>query len=556
MARFAALVCAIACLAGLADANAFLSSEPLSRGGKNFVSRDAVAQAFSFELGTDRGVRIQKLETELMPLFVALPKNSYGNLDPSVTRYALHRYFAQKFGWYVVGLEPAGGTWNSSSPGSIVKNRVPAFIEGLFEERLQGQGLDLRGLAVFAATLLDLVNSESHDDLQTVYMYHNLDMSSSLSPATVEKALNDYIILQFHSLDAGSNQSLNLRVMEAELREEYVIWRDVALWVRDVVRSLQFEQTRRSPFAPPGSFDALAETARELGHRFGAFQNLECQYLKAQLMELEYRGTGRVRLSEFYSGASDIGWTFTESPEYLRALGALDESNPSHPSVIIPNFVTSPTNCVIPSTYYSVCCLNECEGLMSSLERAIAGPTATPMQIADIVSSLPSDTVEAPRRIEPVELRRLQEIAALHGGKVPLHGRLFAQWMHHMYPRECPYPHLANTTNPVSPDEWIKVAGTTEASDEEMAKHAVKNVAESPPAMSAEAKQEALPWIPIEELVVSPGAVKQPRRFGLGAWQVACILSLVAATALRTKRASGEHSRHLGCMARVDGVYV
>ena len=45
-------------------------------------------------------------------------------------------------------------------------------------------------------------------------------------------------------------------------------------------------------------------------------------------MDLEYKGTGRVRLAEYYSGASDESWTFTESVDYLRALSALDESNP------------------------------------------------------------------------------------------------------------------------------------------------------------------------------------------------------------------------------------
>merc|ERR1719343_1639826 len=30
------------------------------------------------------------------------------------------------------------------------------------------------------------------------------------------------------------------------------------------------------------------------------------------------------------------------------------------------------------------------------------------------------------------------QIGKRHAGKVPPHGRLFAQWLHHAYPRECP----------------------------------------------------------------------------------------------------------------------
>merc|ERR1719211_825799 len=63
----------------------------------------------------------------------------------------------------------------------------------------------------------------------------------------------------------------------------------------------------------------------------------------------------------------------------------------------------------------------------------------------DAVVSLPSSTVPAGRELHPILVARLEEIAKHHGGHVPLHGRLFAQWMHHAYPRECPYPHLSGT---------------------------------------------------------------------------------------------------------------
>merc|ERR1719464_1078736 len=277
-------------------------------------------------------------------------------------------------------------------------------------------------------------------------------------------------------MDTASNMSLNLRGMETELLDEFVSWEDWVMWAQDLRRTVELEQNLRSPFGQPISLDALAGTARELGKRFGAYVNLECQHIKNQLMDLEYMGTGRVRLADYYSGASDESWNFLESADYLRALGALDESNPSQPSVIIPNVLVSPSNCVTPSSYYSVCCLNECEGLMSTLEQAIGGPTAKPGQIAEVVAGLPSDTVDAPRLVEATQLQRLEEIAAQHGGSIPLHGRLFAQWMHHMYPRECPFPHLSNTTNPISPDEWIKKAGSSEASDDEMERYSMKQV--------------------------------------------------------------------------------
>ena len=35
---------------------------------------------------------------------------------------------------------------------------------------------------------------------------------------------------------------------------------------------------------------------------------------------------------------------------------------------------------------------------------------------------------------------QLEAIAEVHSGEVPLHGRLFAQWLHYAFQYECPYP--------------------------------------------------------------------------------------------------------------------
>ncbi len=119
--------------------------------------------------------------------------------------------------------------------------------------------------------------------------------------------------------------------------------------------------------------------------------------MKDTLVEMEYRGTGRVRLSEFYKGGLEGNWQFAESVDYLRAMGALDESSPEMPSVLIANYVGSQSNCVASSSFYSVCCLDECEGLLAKLESAVGAPTAEPKQIAALMAAMPSDTVDAPR---------------------------------------------------------------------------------------------------------------------------------------------------------------
>merc|ERR1719313_194924 len=79
---------------------------------------------------------------------------------------------------------------------------------------------------------------------------------------------------------------------------------------------------------------------------------------------------------------------------------------------------------------------------------------------------------------------RLEEVASVHDGKVPLHGRLFAQWLHYTFPRDCPFPHLAGTVNPQTPMKFEEALGddSTNASEEEVAQFMQSEAARlSPP---------------------------------------------------------------------------
>merc|ERR1719310_2521106 len=110
-------------------------------------------------------------------------------------------------------------------------------------------------------------------------------------------------------------------------------------------------------------FASLAKVVETVGEQFGTFQDTECRQLKDKLVKMEYRGSGRVKLSDFYKPVLDGSWQFQESAGYLRQLGLLDETDPKHPSVMIANYIASPANCIASSGFYSVCCKNECESL-------------------------------------------------------------------------------------------------------------------------------------------------------------------------------------------------
>merc|ERR1719499_990102 len=90
------------------------------------------------------------------------------------------------------------------------------------------------------------------------------------------------------------------------------------------------------------------------------------------------------------------------------------------------------------------------------------------------------------------------DVANFHNGVVPLHGRLFAQWLHHLFPHTCPYPHVAGTTRPRQAGAYTAATGEDhELSDEELRRYVDGAKRER----SAGFKAQALPWVAKEELV-------------------------------------------------------
>merc|ERR1719384_1558468 len=244
--------------------------------------------------------------------------------------------------------------------------------------------------------------------------------------------------------------------------EDFPSWHDFKLWVQDVRYTMTRERVSQSFQSEDNSLEHVIREVQEINDRLGVFQNIECRSLKGALADMEYKNSGRVLLSDFYREGMKGEFLFIEQVDYLRKLGALDETDPKHPSVVIPNYLGGQANCLASTSFHSVCCIDECESLLSQLERGVAAPTASPALLAELVGRLHSDTIDAPRNLSASLVLRLSEIADHHGGTVPLHGRLFAQWMHHAFPLECPYPHAAGTTTPLTPDEWMDEAGADE----------------------------------------------------------------------------------------------
>mmetsp|Transcript_89513 Transcript_89513/g.187009 ORF Transcript_89513/g.187009 Transcript_89513/m.187009 type:complete len:560 (-) Transcript_89513:213-1892(-) len=394
-------------------------------------------------------------EAKLRPILSTLPHEDLRFPAPAV-RYALHRHFSRQYGWHLKGLEPLGERWNSSSPmQATILGAIPQSVRGLFEQRLQEGGLTEEEVTVLAATMELLVHNEAQDRLRGVMCMLNYRTTDTFSVQEIRKARDWYMTSYMLGKSPWTSSRMDLQALVADMPELYPAWPQAMAMIDGLMQKrLGDKIDKKHPSLKVASFPDLVTLVEDIGHNFGPWQNTICTDLKSALLNLKGEGTGRVALSEFYKAGMNGQWQFQEKADYMEKLGSLDTSVKGHPRVIISNWIQSPSNCLGTAESHDVCCISECESMLTSIETSIAAPSATPEQISDIVSNLASPIVAAGRVLPDLLMNRLQSIAASNDGQVPLFGRMFAQWMHHAFPNECTYPHLAGATKPVNIFEW------------------------------------------------------------------------------------------------------
>merc|ERR1719454_2585832 len=285
--------------------------------------------------------------------------------------------------------------------------------------------------------------------------------------------------------------SKQIMTASVKMGQYFPNWHDLLFWVEDVRQSVTYTQRgRQNPFVGGAlPLEAMNPVVSEVPKQFGRWHDSLCMGMKKTLISLG--DNGRVGLPVFYGGENPgQDWQFIESVDYLRQLGALDESDPRRLRVIVPNYLIGPNNCLEASPIHTYCCKDECGELMAEVERGIAAPAGAPEEIAKIVSQISSDTIDAPRNLTAELVGKLEAVASRHGGRVPVHGRLFAQWMHHAFPNECPHPHLSGTTAPKTTGEFQKSGENATVSDEERA----RVIAAQDSLRSAASEIEDLSW--------------------------------------------------------------
>ena len=395
--------------------------------------------------------QLSKFIEAVRPSYVVLPKNAAGVLGQPTARYVLHRLFVQSYGWFIRGLEPHSDTDN-----------MPAHIRGVLP--VGSAGASLHEVAAMAATIEEMVRMEAIDRLRKVLQIYGFDQNSMLNVGPMKEVLSTYFMIY---LKSGNITAISRSTAEARKQlfgKRYADWGMATKWLEERIET-RTSVTPRSVH----NFENLSTIVDDVTANFYSFYDLDCVKLKHRLRSLEGRQPGLVPLSTFYNQTLFGHWDFAEKIDYLRVLGALDESNPKRSNVISANYVTSRPNCQPVSHFYSMCCRDECEGLMATVEQKVGGPVANPDRIVSIVSAIPTET--ASTQVISEDLRSRLVSAAGSSGRVPIHGRLFAQWMHNVFPCECPYPHQEGTVSLWSAEEWTLKMGraSSQATPEEMA---------------------------------------------------------------------------------------
>lgn len=406
------------------------------------------------DLSTDPQ-RLAEIEIAIRPMWQTMP-NTDGRLDWKSLRYVAHRYFMQQSSLLIRGLEPSRSL-NESDVGAaeILSQQLPAHADLLFGGTHSSKGYAIDDAVALLAALERLVYDSETTLLERVYKQHGLETDKILGFRQTKRVLEAYMV---HWMMGEDSRGINILLRNRTLLDtHFPRWQDVRQFVEGRVKTLDHARSLnikpnfgQSLMEKRYSFNDAHEVVGGITKNFQTYWQSECVAMKNQLVDMDQDGTGRVRLSDFYGTGLEKDWRFGESEEYLRQLGVLDESSPWRgKQVIIPNYLQAASNCIVSAPHYLVCCVNECESLMGEIESTVGEPSAAPDVMLQIVGNLtsPSSKDDEPPNLVGMLSDQLHKIADAHGGRVPLHGRLFAQWLHYVFPRECPFPHKAGAFN-------------------------------------------------------------------------------------------------------------
>jgi len=450
---------------------------PLARGA-GFLTQLAPQGALVDALACGQGLGdggfgdLQAIERVVLPMWLTLPKNGHERISRRSLRYLAHRYFMQTSSISIRGFEPLQGanlsTWDQAA---ILNHQVPELVESMLEsQHAVDKGFSLDDAVAMIVVLGRLVSSADAVLLDKVLSEAGAggEAPRAMERRELTRILEDYMLYWTH----GEEEARSILRHRDYHLSTWAGFGDTARFVDGLVRSHDFARRRQgSSLAQRYTYDDALEIAGAATRSFASYSESECSEMRSHLMTMDPQGTGRVPLSRFYAASTDAVYRFGESEAYLRQLGALDETSRwQGKQVIIANYLQAASNCIVSSPFYRVCCSNPCEGILGDIESAVGAPAATAERIMAVVGNVtaPAKHDDGAPALDADLAEQLVLVGERYGGEVPLHGRLFAQWLHRVFPQDCPVPYTASAASGVTPKEF---GANYEATPEEMQRH-------------------------------------------------------------------------------------
>jgi len=416
--------------------------------------------------------RFEKVRPTLAPLWQSLAKDSNGRIDRRSLNYIVQRYMMSTNHLSIIGLEHVQQANNPSSDVHLM-NHAPSFVKDIIEGNSSVSGFSLDDAVAMTVMLEELLAHMGDTLLEKMYSRQKLEITDVIPREKVVKLLEGYLVHWL--LSDGTESGETFQQPDEELSNSFDDWDKLAQFVTGKLHGFEanppahIRESRWSPLRQEFSFADVSYIVRTVIMTFGDFWRSECVMVRDSLLRMDYTQTGRVKLSDFHGAALNGEWRFSESRDYLRQLGALDESSAMlGPRVIVPNYLQGASNCIVSDRHYRVCCANDCDSIISEIEVAVSWATASADRLFDIVSNITVGLDDQRPKLTSTMKSQLHDIAAGHGGQIPIHGRLFSQWLHYIFPKDCPFPHKAGTVSSMSPMQY----GAYMASEREIRKHA------------------------------------------------------------------------------------
>jgi len=453
--------------------------------------------------GSNESARFPEIQSMIEPMWNSMPKNGKGRVDWKQLRYITHRFFMQQSSVMFKGLEPNKEVNTSSAGGAeIMDKHAPSFADMLLTGKWASDGYSLQDAVAMIATLEQLMFDSESNFLELAMSQLKMTTGESIKHEDMPRLMEAYTIQWMFSSDPESLQVV-LKKPQV-LPQALPHWNAIQKFVSGQFETMEYTRrvTQKAAHAHSimnreYSFNAAHEVAGTISKSFASYWETECQAIKSSLVAMDKGRTGRVRLPDFYGSNMDGEWRFGESEAYLRDLGALDDSSWRGPQVIIPNYMQAASNCIVTTPNYLVCCVNECEDILGEIERTFQTPVAPVDKVLNLVANMTNFDDERPD-LNGTLGAQLHRIAEVHGGQVPLHGRLFAQWLHYVFPRECPFPHKTGATVSQTP---VERGDGMLASKDEVERHASTRKDQTVNSFLAEEEDVMSQWTEDEELI-------------------------------------------------------